>query len=111
MSPKRVFVPAGLKMRACWHIGAVLLLVQVAGGCANRQQCAPEDTNCYTAPIAFDCNAVERRPLVADVSQVSYPSAPPQRMYCNLPEKDAQCLAAMYAPHARLLEYEADALA
>src|SRR5262245_58092955 len=107
--------PAGLKMRACWQIGAVLLLAQLATGCANRQRCAPPncpDPNCYVAPIAFDCHAVERRPLLADVSQISYQSAlPPQRTYCNLPEKEAQCLAALYAPQARLLEYEADALA
>src|SRR4029079_18267385 len=35
---------------------------------------------------------------------------PAVRNYCNLPEKEAQCLAAMNAPNARLLEQEADAV-
>jgi hypothetical protein len=61
--------------------------------------------------MAFDCQAAERRPLVADVSLVSYqPLLPGPRKYCNLLEKEAQCLAAIYAPQARLLEREAEAL-
>src|SRR5262245_35170555 len=106
--------PAGLIMRTCWHIAVVLLLAQLAGGCANRQRCAPPcatDANCYSATIAFDSQSVARRPLVDDISRFSrQESLPQQRMYCNLPEKEAQCLATLYAPHARLLEAEADAL-
>ena len=52
---------------------------------------------------------MERTPLVADISRVKYTPAD-KRPYCNLPEKDAQCLAAMNAPNARLLEQEADAI-
>src|SRR5262245_41178761 len=106
--------PAGLTMRACWHIAIVLLLAQLAAGCANKQRCRDSECsgpNCYAAPIAFDCRTVDRRPLVADVSLVSYqPSLPGPRTYCNLLEKEAQCLAAIYAPQARLLEQEAEAL-
>ena len=49
--------------------------------------------------------------MVADVSLVSYREKHAQRTYCNLPEMDAQCLAATYAPNARLLEQEAEAVA
>jgi outer membrane protein TolC len=46
--------------------------------------------------------------MAADVSRVSYQAATTPG-YCNLPEKEAQCLAAMHAPQARLLEQEAEA--
>src|SRR5438477_12864832 len=96
-------------MRACWHVGAVLGLAALAGGCANRQRCA--QPNCVGATVALDCQPVERQALVADVSLVSYREKHAQRTYCNLPEMDAQCLAATYAPNARLLEQEAEAVA
>jgi hypothetical protein len=49
---------------------------------------------------------VKRQALAADVSRVSFQAAATPG-YCNLPEKEAQCLAAMYSPQARLLEQEA----
>ncbi len=94
-------------MRACWHI--LLLLVLLAGGCAKDRKCCQP---CYPpTEVALDCQRVERRPLVADLSLLGNRS-PSQaaRAYCNLTERDAQCLAAMNAPNARLLELEADAL-
>ncbi|MBW8884540.1 MAG: TolC family protein [Planctomycetia bacterium] len=60
--------------------------------------------------MALDCQRVERHALAADISRVSYQDAG-ATTYCNLPEKEAQCLAAMYAPQAGLLEHEADAVA
>ncbi len=96
-------------MRACWHIAALLLLAQLAG-CASKQRC-PEPY-CPAAPVALDCQPVQPQPLVPDVSQVANrPFSPAQRHYCNLTEKDAQCLAAMNSAAARLLEQEAEALA
>lgn len=95
-------------MRACGHIAIVLLLAELAAGCANKHRyCEP---NCVGAPVALDCQPVERQALVADISLVSYRAKPGVRTYCNLPEKDAQCLAAAYAPNARLLEQEAEAI-
>ena len=50
--------------------------------------------------------------MIPDVSLVvNRQFSPAQRSYCNLTEKDAQCLAAMNSGAARLLEQEAEALA
>src|SRR5437879_5854508 len=93
-------------MRACCYIVALLALVGLAG-CANKQRCT--ESCCRAGAIAFDCQQVSRRPLVADISRVSFQAAQTPG-YCNLPEREAQCLAALYAPNARLLEQEADAI-
>jgi hypothetical protein len=96
-------------MRACWHIAALLLLAQLAG-CASNGRC-PEPY-CPAAPVALDCQPAQPQPLVPDVSLVANRQfLPAERRYCNLTEKDAQCLAAMNSAAARLLEQEADALA
>ncbi len=101
-------------MRACWHIMMALSLAMLAGACASKQRCCmPSPSLALRAcegAVTFECQSVERRALVADVSRLSY-SAVTGRTYCNLPEKEAQCLAAMNAPQARLLEQEADAVA
>src|SRR4051812_33756200 len=104
-------------MRACWHFTTVLLLgllavgcAVVAGGCArNRECCQP---NCPPpATVALECQPVERKPLIVDLSLLgNRPQPPPSHTYCNLTERDAQCLAAMNAANARLLEQEADAV-
>jgi hypothetical protein len=85
-----------------------LVLAQLASGCAGKQQC--RERACPGSPIGFDCQRVERRELVAEISRVSF-QAPGAHAYCNLLEKEAQCLAALNAPQARLLEQEADAVA
>src|SRR5262249_31794915 len=104
-------------MRACCHLNALLLLGMLAVGCAvlaggcakNRNCCQP---SCPPASVQLDCQQVERKPLVVDLSLLNNrPQAPAKHPYCNLTERDAQCLAAMNAPNARLLEYEADAVA
>src|SRR6186713_942610 len=102
-------IDLGLSMRACWHIAIVLLLEMLAGGCAKDRQCCPPPYP--QAPIAIDCQPVERQPLVADLSLLhNRPQPFPARSYCKLTERDAQCLAAMYAPNARLLDQEAEAV-
>jgi hypothetical protein len=107
----------GLSMRACWHFTVVLLLGMLAVGCAvlgggcarNRACCQP---SCPPATVALDCQPVERKPLVVDLSRLKdRPQPPASHPYCNLTERDAQCLAAMNAPNAQLLEQEADAVA
>lgn len=97
-------------MRACWHINLVLLLGMLAGGCAKDRACCEP---CYsTAPVVLDCQPVERRPLIPDLALLAYRPHPlGVRNYCNLTERDAQCLAALHAPNARLLDQEADAIA
>jgi hypothetical protein len=82
----------------------------LASGCArNRACCQP---SCPPASVALDCQHVERKPLVVDLSLLNNrPQPPASHPYCNLTERDAQCLAAMNAPNARLLEQEADAVA
>lgn len=104
-------------MRACWYchsrrqleIASVLLLGMLAGGCAKDRACCE---TCYQPPVVLDCQPVERQPLVADLSLLTNrPQAPSGRSYCNLTERDAQCVAAMQAPNARLLDQEADAVA
>ncbi len=96
-------------MRACWHITIVLLLGMLAAGCAKDRKCCQPCYPPYT--VALECERVERQPLVADLSLLGNRSiSPAARAYCNLTERDAQCLAAMNAPNARLLELEADAL-
>lgn len=95
-------------MRACGYFVALLALAVLAGGCASRRQCSP--ACCPAAPLALDCQPVARQPLAADVSLVSARELQ-GRSYCNLPEKDAQCLAAANSTNARLLEQEAEALA
>jgi hypothetical protein len=102
-----------------------LVMAQLAGGCASKQRwggwgCpkgypsglryAAQNTGTQSDCTVFECQQVERQKLAADVSRVSYQTAAARR-YCNLPEKEAQCLAAMHAPQARLLEQEADAAA
>src|SRR5262245_16494906 len=93
-------------MRACWYI--MMSLAVLASGCASKQRC--REHSCPGAGVAFECERVERRVLMADVSRESFQEAG-ARAYCNLPEKEAQCLAAMNAPQARLLEQEAEAVA
>jgi len=93
-------------MRACWYI--MMALAVLASGCASKQRC--HERLCPGSGVAFDCERVERRELMADISRVSFVAAA-AKAYCNLPEKEAQCLAAMNAPQARLLEQEADAVA
>src|SRR5262245_3891151 len=95
-------------MRACWHIMMALVLAQLASGCAGKQRCREQP--CPGGSVAFDCQPVNRQALVADISRISY-QAVGAKGYCNLPEKEAQCLAAMNAPQARLLEQEAEAVA
>jgi hypothetical protein len=97
-------------MRACCYIATVLALAGLAGCAADRQCCGtPERAFPSEGCVAFDCQPVKRQPLAADVSRVSFQAATTPG-YCNLPEKEAQCLAALYAPQARLLEQEADAI-
>ena len=97
-------------MRACWHIAVMLLLGMLAGGCAKDRACC--ESGCYTPPTVLDCQPVERRPLLADLSLLANrPQPPGPHAYCNLTEHDAQCRAALHAPNARLLELEADAIA
>src|SRR3954462_1864709 len=82
----------------------------VAGGCARTRACC--QPSCPPATVALDCQKVERKPLVVDLSLLNNrPQPPATHPYCNLTERDAQCLAAMNAPNARLLEQEADAVA
>lgn len=96
-------------MRACWHITVVLLLGMLAGGCAKDRACCDP---CYSPPVVLDCQPVERRPLIPDLSLLTNrPQPPGARNYCNLTERDAQCLAAFHAPNARRLDQEADAVA
>src|SRR5262245_48456067 len=101
-------------MRACWQLGRLLLLAELAAGCAGRQS-RPEPPWCPSAPALLDCREVVQRMLVPDVSLVvpreSLPAAEPTPRYCNLTERDAQCLSAANAPSARLLEQEAEAIA
>jgi len=94
-------------MRACLSIMMALALAVLATACAGKRCCkraGPANS------VPFDCQPVNRQPLLADISRVSHQAAG-ERNYCNLPEKEAQCLAAMNAPNARLLEQEADAVA
>ena len=60
----------------------------------------------------LDCQVVSRQAIVPDVSAVAPRSTVSfsDRQYCNLPECDAQCLAATHAVLANLLEQEAEAL-
>src|SRR5438067_1240095 len=101
-------------MRACWQLGGLLLLAELAAGCAARQ-CQPNEPWYSSAPAQLACHEVEPGSLLPDVSLVSaresLPAAEPLPRYCNLIERDAQCLAATNAPQARLLEQEADAAA
>src|SRR5262245_31834881 len=92
-------------MRACWYI--MMALAVLATGCASKQRC--REQGCPGAGVAFDCERVERRELAADISRVSF-QAVGANGYCNLPEKEAQCLAAMNSPQARLFDQEADAV-
>ncbi|HTN77137.1 MAG TPA: hypothetical protein VL096_17880, partial [Pirellulaceae bacterium] len=63
---------------------------------------------------AYDCQPVGRQPLVPDVAQVPTASAPrstSNQAFCALEEQNAQCLAAMNASLANLLDQEAEAVA
>jgi hypothetical protein len=84
----------------------MMVVVLLASGCAARRCC---ERVCQGAGVAFDCQLVDRRGLAADVSRVGF-RAVEAKKYCNLPEKEAQCLAAMNAPQARLLEQESGAV-
>jgi len=97
-------------MRACWQVG-LLLLVQLASGCASRR-CGTDAPPCAPGPPLLDCHVVERQEISADVSAVEPRStvAFDASRYCNLPEREAQCLAATNSSLARLLEQEAAAL-
>ena len=95
-------------MRRRWLLLLVLAALP-ASGCASRRCCTQTDCN---GPVVLDCQQVQRQAISPDVSAV------PRRdsvefddaLYCNLPEHEAQCLAATTAPLAKLLEQEADAL-
>jgi outer membrane protein TolC len=99
-------------MRALSQIGLLLLVAELAAsGCAGRQ-CAPGPP-CSIGSAPFDCQMVERKPLAFDLSAVAADAAAlfdPARMYCNLLERDAQCLAARNSASGNFLEYEAEAL-
>src|SRR5262245_1874359 len=94
--------------------GPLLLFLGLAtGGCAC-QPCQPEPDDCAPYPAVLDCQAVMRGPFVPDVLAVPIHSGvrpEPIRTYCNLLERDAQCLAATNSPAAALLEQEAAVLA
>lgn len=96
-------------MRRRWLFG-LLLAALSAAGCASRRCCTQD---ACSGPVALDCQRVQRQDISPDVSAVSPRSsvAFDERLYCNLLERDAQCLAATTAPLAKLLEQEADALA
>jgi hypothetical protein len=86
-----------------------LLFIAFLGGCASRR--CVSDADCDAMP--HYCELVQPQPLIPDLSLV-----PPldsiafdPRTYCNLPEAEAQCLAAGNASLAKLLEGEAEALA
>lgn len=91
-------------------VGTLLFAALAASGCASRRCCPPAES----LPVAqLQCQQVQRQAISPDVSAV-----PPRgsvtfedRQYCNLPERDAQCLAAGNSPLAKLLEQEAAALA
>lgn len=91
-------------------VGTLLFAAIAASGCASRRCCPPAEP----VPVALlECQPVQRQAISPDVSAV-----PPRgsvtfedRQYCNLPERDAQCLAAGNSPLAKLLEQEAAALA
>jgi outer membrane protein TolC len=59
----------------------------------------------------FACEPVERKPLLLDLSLLTQrPPSAASRLYCNLPEREAQCLSAANSPTARALEHDADVL-
>jgi hypothetical protein len=97
-------------MRRRWLLGLLLLAALTAPGCASRRCCTQSDCR---GSVVLDCQRVERQAISPDVSAVPPRSSVTfdERLYCNLLERDAQCLAATTAPLARLLEQEADALA
>jgi hypothetical protein len=90
-------------------MGMLLLAALTACGCAWRQ-CCP-DQNC--GPASFDCQRVERQTISPDVSLIPLRNSVTfqDRIYCNLPEREAQCLAATNSVAAALLEQEAEAVA
>src|SRR5688572_13957368 len=95
-------------MRAGWQIAMLSLLVAAAGGgCAGRQCCPPA----ADSGAMFACEPVQRKPLVPDLSLLTQrPPSDAPRLYCNLPEREAQCLAAANSPTGRALEHDADVL-
>lgn len=97
-------------MRRCRLPALLMLAALAAGGCASRRCCSPA---VRSDPAVLDCQPVERHAISPDVSAISPRSKVTfeERRYCNLPEREAQCLAATTAPLAKLLEQEADALA
>lgn len=96
-------------MRNYWQLGA-LWLALLACGCASRQRCAE---SCCEGPVLLDCEVVSRQAIVPDVSAVAPRSTITfaDRQYYNLPEADAQCLAATHSVLANLLEQESEVLA
>jgi len=97
-------------MRRRWLLGLLLLAALASPGCASRRCCRQSDCG---GPVVLDCQRLERQAISPDVSAVHPRSSVTfdERLYCNLLERDAQCLAATTAPLAKLLEQEADALA
>jgi hypothetical protein len=97
-------------MRRHWLLGSLLLAALSAAGCASRRCCT--QANCR-GPVVLDCQQVQRQAISPDVSAIPPRSSVTfeEPLYCNLLERDAQCLAATTAPLAKLLEQEADALA
>ena len=83
-------------MRARFQFGPFAMFLLLAGGCCASR--GPDDTCCPVATPQLDCHAALRRPLIPDVFAVPIhggvrPDA--ARIYCNLPEREAQCLAAL----------------
>lgn len=96
-------------MRRRWLTG-LLVLALLSSGCAWRRCCPSSGCD---GPVVLDCQRVERQAISPDVSAIEPRSSVEfeESLYCNLAEREAQCLAATTAPLARLLEQEADALA
>lgn len=97
-------------MRRRWLLGLLVLALLPASGCATRRCRTQSDCD---GPVVLDCQPVQRQVIAPDVSAIaprtSVDLVDPQ--YCNLQERDAQCLAATTAALAKLLEQEAEALA
>lgn len=93
-----------------WLPGLLVLALLPTGCCAARRCCSQNDCD---VPVVLDCQPVQRQAIVPDVAAIAARSSVEfeESLYCNLPEREAQCLAATTSPLAKLLEQEADALA
>lgn len=93
---------------------AILLCLALWVGCRARD-CCPSGCPCPAErEQLFGCRPVPREPLVADLSSLTAaqhsPDTSDPQSYCALPEREAQCLAAMNDALANLLLKEAEAL-